>query len=254
MPTLSRTLPVMALAAGLAASLTVGLTATAARAEGKSAQPQANIVHLSARGSVEVEQDWLTLTLSVTRDGDNAAAVQRSLREITENAMRHLRPSSSGEDMRITTGQFQVFPRYGKNGAILRWQGRSEITLQGRDFPRITQAAAGVQHMTVSNTAFSLSHAAAEELHSRAQSQAVQAFRERARQVTELFGLRTYTLREMTVGSNQHWLHRPASVLRSAPVAMMASSRDEAAPQPDIAVQAGTARVEVEVSGSVVME
>lgn len=254
MSILSRTLPVMALVASLVASLTVSLTATPARAEGSSAQPNLNIVHLSAKGSVEVEQDWLTLTLSVTRDGDSATTVQRSLREITENAMRHLRPSSNGEDMRITTGQFQIFPRYGKNGAIIRWQGHSEITLQGRDFPRITQAAAGVQHMTVSNTLFTLSHAAAEELHSRAQAQAVRAFRERARQVTELFGLRTYALREMTVGSDQRWLHRPASVLRSAPVAMMASKQDESAQQPDIAVQAGSARVEVEVSGSIVME
>ena len=58
------------------------------------AAPQ-NVVQLSATGSVDVQQDLLVLTLSTTRDGKDASAVQAQLREALEKAVLEARRASS---------------------------------------------------------------------------------------------------------------------------------------------------------------
>ena len=71
----------------------LGLAATALTASAQSqgpAEPR-NIVQLSASGTVEAQQDWLTLTLSTSRDGSDAASVQASLRQALEAAMNEVK-------------------------------------------------------------------------------------------------------------------------------------------------------------------
>ena len=42
--------------------------------------PPQNVLQLTASGTVEVQQDLLSLTLTTTRDGPDAAAVQNQLK------------------------------------------------------------------------------------------------------------------------------------------------------------------------------
>ncbi|MEG0199685.1 MAG: SIMPL domain-containing protein, partial [Comamonas sp.] len=50
-----------------------------------------NVLNLQAQGVVEVKQDWLTATLSATKEGRDAAAVQSQLQKAVEAAMTVLR-------------------------------------------------------------------------------------------------------------------------------------------------------------------
>ena len=80
-----------------------------------------------------------------------------------------------------------------------------------------------------------------------AQTDAVAAFRTRAQQLTQAFGFNGYRLREVNVQTHGGQAPR----VRMAQAAMLMDAKAEAQPMP---VEAGTAEVVVEVSGSVQME
>ena len=254
MPRTSKPLSTLAVrrwacAGGALALWCAGWGAALAQAPGATVAPAAqpaNVVHLSASGRVEVAQDWLTMQLAAVQDGSDAAAVQRSLQRQVEQALKALQAQAQGKDLQVHSGTFRVSPRYGKDSQITGWQGRAELIVQGRDFARIAQAAAQVPGLRVAGMAFSLSHEARERVLGQAQQQAVQAFQQQAQHMAQLWGLRSYTLREVTVSGNHH---STAPRMHMAAVAMEA--RSKAADDAPVPVEAGMAEVVVDVSGSV---
>ena len=217
------------------------------------AAPQ-NVVQLSATGSVDVQQDLLVLTLSTTRDGKDASAVQAQLREALEKAVLEARRASSSTEpgqMDVRTGNFSLYPRYsqgpnGQGSQINGWQGSAELVLEGRDFARITQTAARIDSMTIRQVAFDLSRAQRAKVERDAQALAIDHFKAQAADLTQAFGFGSYTLREVSVNSNSF-----APGPRPRMVAMQA--KGPAMEDAPIAVQAGKTTVTVNVSGSVQM-
>jgi len=219
-----------------------------AQAAARDAQRPANVVQLSAQGTVEVKQDWMTATLSASKDGRDAASVQSQLQKIVESAMTTLRNDAQGRQMELSTGNFSISPRYGNNGKIEGWQGQAEIVLQGRDFVRITQAAAKVQDMTLGSMSFGLSREAREKVEGEAQAKAIENFRQRAAAISKSFGFAGYSLREVNVsssGGGGHPMPRPRMM------SMAKASYADAAPVP---VEADRAEVTVTVGGSIQMQ
>ncbi|NIF85748.1 DUF541 domain-containing protein [Comamonas sp. Tr-654] len=219
-----------------------------AQAAARDAQRPANVVQLSAQGTVEVKQDWMTATLSASKDGRDAASVQSQLQKIVESAMTTLRNDAQGRQMELSTGNFSISPRYGNNGKIEGWQGQAEIVLQGRDFVRITQAAAKVQEMTLGSMSFGLSREAREKVEGEAQAKAIENFRQRAAAISKSFGFAGYSLREVNVsssGGGGHPMPRPRMM------SMAKASYADAAPVP---VEADRAEVTVTVGGSIQMQ
>ena len=161
--------------------------------------PPQNVLQLSATGLVEVQQDLLTLTLSTTREGTDAASVQADLRKAVDAALSEVKKTAQGGQMDVRSGDFNVHPRYGRDGKINGWQGRAELVLEGRDFPRITQAAARVPSMTIGNIQFGLSREQRGKVEAEAQSLAIERFKARAGEIAKAFGFQGYTLREVNV-------------------------------------------------------
>ena len=128
-------------------------------------------------GSVEVQQDLLVLTLGTSRDGKEAGAVQSQLRQALDTALQEARGSAEPGKMDVRTGQFSLYPRHGKNGEIVGWQGRAEVVLEGLDFARITATAARMSTMAIAQTGFGLSKAERSRVERQAQSQAIENFR-----------------------------------------------------------------------------
>ncbi|WP_120968740.1 SIMPL domain-containing protein [Comamonas sp. lk] len=205
-----------------------------------------NVLNLQAQGVVEVKQDWLTATLSATKEGRDAAAVQSQLQKAVEAAMTVLRRDAQAGQLDLSSGNFSVSPRYGNNGKMDGWQGRAEIVLQGRDFVRITQAAAKVPEMTLASMGFGLSREAREKVEGEAQAKAIEAFRQRAASISKSFGFAGYSLGEITVNSGEGMTRPPYPRM----MAMSKAGYADAAPVP---VEADKAEVTVSVSGSVQM-
>lgn len=206
------------------------------------AAPQ-NVVQLSASGSVEVPQDLLAITLSTTREGADATAVQTQLKTALDAALSEARKQAAPGQMDVRTGPFSLYPRYGRDGKITNWVGSAELVLEGRDFTRIAATGGRIQSLTVSQTRFSLSREQRERVEGDAQTLAIDRFKARAGEIARSFGFTGFSLREVSVNSNdQGPMPRPR---------LMAMDARSAAPDAPVPVEAGRSTVSVIVSGSI---
>lgn len=204
-----------------------------------------NVAQLSASGSVEVVQDLLSITLSATREGPDAAAVQTQLKTALDAALTEARKQVVAGQLDVRTGQFSLYPRYSREGKISNWVGSAELVLEGRDFARISATAGRIQGLAVTQTHFSLSREQRERVEGEAQALAINRFKARAADIAKGFGFAGFSLREVAVNSNdQGGFPRPRMM------AMEAAAAPPAAPVP---VEAGRTTVQVTVSGSIQM-
>jgi predicted secreted protein len=218
-----------------------GLLLAASAISAQTLPPPQNVLQLSASGTVEVQQDLLSLSLTTTREGSDAAGVQSQLKSALDAALAEARKTAEPGQMDVRTGVFSVYPRYSGPGKITGWRGTAELVLEGRDFARITQAAARVSTMTIGNVGFGLSREQRAKVETDAQAMAIGRFKAKASELARDFGFSGYTLREVSVASNDIG---PVPRLRMTAQAAMS----ESSPVP---VEAGKASVTVTVSGSV---
>ena len=229
-----------------AAVLALGLLPwSAARAQTPGAAPAPhNVFQLSAAGEVEVLQDLLTLSLAITREGVDAASVQSELRQAVDVALTAVKKTAQPGQLDVRTGDFSVQPRYAQGGKINGWHGRAELVLEGRDFPRITQAAARATSMTIERVGFGLSREQRARVETEAQALAIERFKAKAGEIAQAFGFSGYAFREVTVSSTD-------SGFQPRMVASMAKGMRAAVADAPVAVEPGKSLVQVTVSGSV---
>lgn len=228
-------------------AVTLAVTwATALFAQQQVAPAPANVVQLSASASQEVLQDTLSISLGVLREGNDAAAVQNQLRSVLEAALNEARKAVVAGQLEVRTGQFGIYPRYGRDGKPAGWQGSAELVLEGQDFARLGTTVGRLSMLTVSSVNFSLSRAARTRVEAEVQAQAIERFRGRAADIARGFGFAGYSLREVSVGSSE-----PPMVMRPRLMAMDARAAAAEAPLP---VEAGRTQVSVSVSGTVVLQ
>ncbi|HEY9223075.1 MAG TPA: SIMPL domain-containing protein [Variovorax sp.] len=204
--------------------------------------PPQNVLQLSASGTVEVQQDLLSMTLSTTRDAPEAATVQSQLKAALDAALTEARKSAQPGQLDVRTGNFTLSPRYTREGKINGWQGSTELVLEGRDFPRITQTANRITTLTVGGVGFGLSREQRAKVETEAQSIAIENFKQKAAELAKGFGFAGYTLREVSVNANE------GGPLRPRMMAAQAKSFSADAPVP---IEAGKTSVVVNISGAV---
>lgn len=207
------------------------------------AAPPQNVLNLNATGTVEVTQDLLSISLSVSRDGADAASVQGQLKSVLDAALAQAKQSAQPGQLDVRTGMFSIGPRYSRDGRIDGWRGTAELVIEGRDFPRIAQVAGRVPAMSVGNVGFGLSREQRAKVEGEAQQIAIERFKAKASELARGFGFSGYTLREVSVNSNDY---QPGP--RPMMMARAAAKDAESAPVP---VEAGKSAVTVTVSGSV---
>ena len=205
------------------------------------AAPVQNVVQLSAQGSVEAPQDLLSISMNTARQGPDAGAVQNQLKVALDAALAQARQGARPDQMDVHTGNFNLSPRYDRDGKITGWQGSVELVLQGRDFALISVTAGKIQTLTVGNVTFGLSRGQRDRMEGEAQTRAIERFKARALQIAKGFGFAGYTLREVSVNTNDQAVPpRPRMMAMEARAAMS-----------DVPVQAGNSTVLVTVSGTV---
>ena len=208
--------------------------------------PLQNVAQLSASGTVEVQQDLLSISMNTTVSGADANVVQTQLKQALDTALAQAKQSAVPGQMDVRTGNFSLYPRYAKEGKINGWQGTAELVLEGRDFPRITGTAGKIQTLTMGNVSFALSREQRARVEGEAQALAIAQFKAKATEVAKNFGFTGYTLREVSVNANdQGYTPRPRVMAMQAKSDMAESA---------IPVEAGKSAVVVTVSGSVQMK
>jgi predicted secreted protein len=224
------------------AAAAVAIAAYASTAQAQPYAPPQNVLQLSASGSVEVQQDLLHLNLTTTREGTDANAVQGQLKAALDTALAEARKAAVPGQLDVRTGNFSLHPRYTQGGKISGWNGTAELILEGRDFGRITQAAARIQTMTLGGVSFGLSREQRAKVETDAQTIAIERFKAKAAELAKGFGFSGYSLREVSVNANDQGPPRPLRMEMAA----KAFSPDSA-----MQVEAGKSTVLVTVSGTV---
>ncbi|QNK67846.1 SIMPL domain-containing protein [Variovorax sp. PAMC26660] len=225
----------------LAACAALAVAGTALAQNVITPAPQ-NVLQLTASGTVEVQQDMLSMTLVTTRDAADAATVQTQLKAALDAALTEAKKNAQPGQLDVRTGNFSLSPRYSKDGKINGWQGSTELVLEGRDFPRITQAAGRITTLGVGNVGFGLSREQRTKTETEAQNIAIENFKQKAAELAKGFGFGGYTLREVSVNANDSGPIHPRMMAMQA----KSFSADSAVP-----VEAGKTSVVVSVSGSV---
>lgn len=204
----------------------------------------ANIVNISASGYLEVQQDWLSMSLNTTKEGPDAASVQNQLKAALDAALAVAKSAAQVQQLEVRTGQFGLYPRYTTGGKINGWQGSTELIIEGRDFARISATAGKIQTLTMGSVGFSLSRDAQQKLEADVQAQAIERFKARANDVAKGFGFAGYSLRELSIGSADQGGGQP--YVR----AMTAQAKATMSDAP-VSAEAGKSTVNVTVSGSI---
>ncbi|HEY2978680.1 MAG TPA: SIMPL domain-containing protein [Burkholderiaceae bacterium] len=230
------------------ASMIVGIALTASSVVHAQAAAAANAPHdaltLAASAAVEVPYDVMAMTLSTTREGNDASVVQSQLRQAIDTALTDARKAQRPGQLEVRTGAFSLSPRYGKQATITGWVGQAELVLEGRDMSAIAQLAGKLNTLTVARVGYSLARDTRERVEADAVAQAIAKFRARAADYAKQFGYAGYSVREVTVGTSEPPMAPPIPRARM----MSAASADESIP-----VEAGKATVTVQVNGSVQM-
>ncbi len=204
------------------------------------------MVQLSASSAVEVQQDLLTMVLSTSRDGTDAGVVQTQLKVALDAALNEAKKAALPGQLDVRTGNFSLFPRYGKDSKIVGWQGNTELVLEGRDFARIAATAGKISTLTMGQVGFGLSRSQRTQVEGQAQAMAIEQFKAKAGEIAKGFGFTTYSLREVSVNaSDSGGMPRPRMMAMEAKMA----SSDMAVP-----VEAGKSTVQVTVSGAVQLQ
>ena len=214
------------------------------RAAAAETPPPQGVVSLSASASVEVVRDLLTITLSTTREGADAATVQSQLKQALDAALAEAKRAARPGQLEVQTGNFSISPRYTNKGASNGWQGSAELVLEGRDMQAIGQLTGRITTLTIARVGYNLSRELREKSEGEVSAQAIARYRAKAADYAKQFGYAGYAIREVNVNANEQMPPRGVPMQMKA----MAVASEEALP-----VEPGKGMVSVNVSGTVQM-
>lgn len=223
----------------------LALTCIAAGVSAQTLPAPQNVLNLSAQASLEVVQDYLSISLVASRDGSDSAQVQTQLRQVLEAALVEARKAVRPGQLDVRTGYFNVFPRYGGKSTIAGWQGSAELVIEGKDMVAISQLAGRLTGMVVGRVSQGLSREAREHVEADVTAQAIQRFKARAESYAKQFGFGGWGIREVSVGGGDAPSPMPMMMRQRA---MSAAAPDESQP-----LEPGRSTVTVTVNGSIQM-
>jgi predicted secreted protein len=225
--------------------LASALVGAAGHAVADVSPPPQGVVSLTTSATAEVTKDLLTITLSTTKEGQDAASVQAQLKQALDAALAEAKKSARPGQLDVQTGNFQLQPRYTNKGISNGWVGTAELIVEGRDMQAIGQLTGRITTLTIGGVAYNISRELREKTEGDVAAQAIARYRAKAADYAKQFGYAGYAVREVTVQTNEIGPIRP---LARMSVNAMAPAADAALP-----VEPGRGNVTVTVMGTVQM-
>ena len=214
--------------------------AAAAQAPETLFNPLFNLVTLNAQAEKEVPNDLLTAVLAAESEGADTA----KLAEATNRTMQAAIAAARGyRGVRARSGNYQTFPQY-DGRKIAGWRARQELRLESADFAALAELIGKLQAtLVVTGMTLSVSPEARKQAENALIPEALAAFEERARLVRDAMKAKGHRVRDVQISS----AGAPYPV--PLPARAMAAS---SAPGP--AVEAGTTRILITVSGTIQLQ
>ena len=201
-----------------------------------------NLVNLNAQAEREIPNDLLTATLAAEAEGADPAQLADG---VNRTMQRALATALAYKSVKTQSAGYQTIPVYDKN-RVARWRVRQELRLDSADFAAATELIGKLQsNLTVTGLALSVSGEARRKAENALIAEALTAFDERTRVVRDAMKAKGYRVRDLEVSPGGA-PPRPVSAM-----AARAISRESVA-QP--AVEPGSARILITVSGTIQLQ
>lgn len=227
----------MALAALVAGGLVGGGPAEAATRPPTGKETQR--ISFSVQEEREVENDRISVVLSVTDEDADAAQLARRINQTMRWALAKAKAFPS---VHVRSGAVQTYPVTEK-GKIRRWRGRQELVLESEDTTRAADLAGVLEErMQLAGLQFSISPEQRRKAEGALIDAALAAMRRRADRIRKDLDAAHFVLLEAHVRTGGG---APLPVMRAAAL-------ETAIPPPSF--QAGTSRVQVTVDATIRLE
>lgn len=199
--------------------------------------PVYNRVSLSAQASGEVANDQLVAVLYTQQEGNDAAALAKT---VNRNMQWAMDLASRSKDVRAQTLGYRTTPVYRKNVAS-GWRVSQSLRLESEDSKALSKLIGQLQsRLAVQSVSYKVSEQQRRKVEEELISQALQRFQQRAQLIAEGLGHTGFRLVQLSVNGGG----QPQPVFAKA--AMMRAEAD-IAPR----LEAGTSEVRVSVQGTV---
>jgi predicted secreted protein len=201
-----------------------------------------NLVSLNAQAEREVPNDLLAAVLAAEAEGTDTAQLSSDVNRVMQRALAVAKGYGS---VKARSGGYNTFPTYEK-GRIVRWRVRQELRLESTDIAAATELIGKLQaNLVVNGMGLSVSPEVRRQTENALLGEALAAFEERARLVRDAMKAKGYRVRDVQISGGgaaapmpMYMLARPASAeLRAQP-----------------AVEPGTSRIVISVSGTVQLQ
>lgn len=217
-------------------------TAPAVFAQAASAAPE---LTLDTQSRAEVENDLMTVTLSVDARGTDVQA-------LTQKAMATLQTATARakriQGVEVRVGNVNTYPEWGPKGRTANWNLRADLQLKSTNFAALgTLASELAGSMQINGVYFGLSPAKREAEETRLMNEVATSFKKKATALSQALGYKSFSIKNVNYG-NAHGGGGHPMPMRAA-MAMEKSSMDMAAvPMP---TEGGKSEVTVTLSGTV---
>jgi predicted secreted protein len=199
-------------------------------------------INLDARASEEVDNDVMRAALFVEMEDVDAAKLAEKVNQATNDALKIAKGFTG---LRTKTTGYSTYP-VTDNNKIVRWRSRSEISVEGEDFRRMTDAIGKLQAvMQLGAVSFSVSPAKRAKVEDGLTQSAIAEFLRKAEAATKGFKGARYNLLEATISADGGNMPPPR------PMVMMKSVSSSDVPAPDF--EAGSSRITVTVNGAILI-
>jgi len=188
----------------------------------------------------EVDNDRVLALLTVDAEDRDPAELADTVNRAMAWAVEQARADAA---VSTRTGSYQTYPVY-DDRRIVRWRARQELYLESAEVERLSRLTGQLQErLQVQSLRFSVSDDRRREVEEGLVTQALEAYQKRAQLIARALGAKGYQLVSVAVQTGERDYPHPLRVEAAA----MASRASVSPP----AMESGTSRVAVQVSGSI---
>ncbi|SCK18098.1 SIMPL domain-containing protein [Vogesella sp. LIG4] len=201
------------------------------------------LLNLSANVQRELPNDEINASLYVQERQAQPAVLADHLNKALARARSE---SGAFKQVEFSSGNYNSWPDYSRDGKIQGWQGRAQIHLKSRDFTAAAELVARLQKfMLLENVQFGVADSTRRQVESSLIPEAISALQAQAAAAGKALGRNSQQVLELNIGNVQ--APPPMPMLRAK--AMMADTAAAEVATPDW--QPGNSQVQLNVSGRI---
>ncbi len=209
------------------------------------AEPEAyNRVDFQVEAGRNISNDLLLARMQVEIQDKTPASLSQRLTAAMNEALKQARTFAS---VKVSSGNQQTFPVYGKHNQIEAWRGQAAINIESKDFKSAGMLISQLQPaLQMAQLEFSVSPEARAQTENALIAEAIQTFRQRAEMIRNSMGAKGYKTVTLSINTGGGPQPMVRGVLRATAMA------DSALPPAEF--EGGDTRLNVQIAGAIELD